>query len=184
MRIDFRNGVLPPNFAVFQPKDNLVLDTEGLHLWCRNGAGAGGMLKAPRAYGTWRVRSRISEGQHGDPMTKICNLLWEADGNWTRDHHEIDFNESGDRAVSNQTEHFGPANSMHHTTYAVDQIVWNTFEVRVSPETVSYYCDSMLRAAVPNESPGVLWNMHLRTEPHYDTESETVMDVRWIEVPD
>lgn len=181
MRIDFRNGTpLPSNWATFQPKANFVHDAQGLHLWCRDGAGAGGMLKYPRAYGSWLVRSRISPGAHR-PSTKVCLLLWPAGTGWPP---EVDFNESGDRTRSNQTLHYSPQNRMLHTSYEVDQTLWHTFGVTVDPLSVAYSCDGKLRAAVENLVPGTSWNLHLRTEPHYDPVSETVLDVRWIEVPD
>ena len=198
MRLDFRGAdkagddelaviADDPRFAVFAAKENLVQDEWGVHLLCRGGAGAGFMYLRPFSYRVWRCRMRISDDGN-IPSTKVCLLLWEQNGNWQRDHHEIDYNESGDRDVSHQTEHYGATDNsgrhpMHQTNYPVDQRVWHTYGVSVQETLISYLCDGKLRAAVPNESPGVLWVPHFRTQPNLDTEGETKMDIRWIEVP-
>src|SRR5262245_37172500 len=101
---------------VFKSQANTEQDYLGLHLYCRDGAGAGVMRTDPREYGTWTVRSRISSGLQ-NPSTKVCLLLWPDGGEWPP---EIDFNESADRTRSHQTEHYGPTNAMHHTNYGVD----------------------------------------------------------------
>jgi hypothetical protein len=177
-------GELADPFRVFKATSNLEHDENGLHLYCRGGAGAGFMVVAPHDYGSWAVRMRISAGLE-TPTTKVCLLLWQDGGGWPP---EIDFNESGDRARSSQTEHYGVHVDGHHpeihTSYPIEQTEWHTFGVEITPELVTYLCNGRARAAVPNEVPGTLWNLHVRTEPNLDTESETRLDVRWIEIPD
>lgn len=180
-RFDFQDPAttLVKPFYTFKVAANLEQNDYGLHLWCRDGAGAGFMRDDPRQYGDWAVRCKITAGLQ-NPSTKVCLLLWPDGTGWPP---EIDFNESGDRTRSNQTMHYSSANLMHHSTYPVDQTVFHTYGVRVEPATISYFCDGVLRTAVANEAPGVNWNLHVRTQPNLDTVSETKLDVRWIEIP-
>jgi hypothetical protein len=154
----------------------------GLSMWSRNGSGAWLMLQEPHDYATWNVKCKIS-GPLDRVTTKICLLLWEANGNWVRDHHEIDFNESGVRTESHQTEHFGLSNSMIHTMYDVDQTQMHVYGVHVTPDEITYLLDGKDAAGpIPNESPGVLWQPHIRTEPHNAPEDVTEMVVRYLEI--
>src|SRR4051812_20372991 len=119
MRYDFRSAAhadasstivpeLVDPWAVFQSKANIEQDEWGVHMWCRNGAGAGFMLKQQHMYGLWQVRSRISPGLI-NPTTKTCLLLWTV--TWPP---ELDFNGSGDRDWSHQTLHWGEQVNGHH----------------------------------------------------------------------
>lgn len=193
MRYDFRDAAsLPAGIHTFPSRANLVQDLHGLHMWCRDGAGAGFMVEAPRQYGTWKVRMRISVGLLV-PTTKVCLLLMQAKDPITGVRPwppELDFNESGDRAWSHQTLHTAPLDpetGQHpevHTSFPVDQTQTHTFGVTVEPDTILYTCDGHLGASTPNLVPDVLWNLHVRTEPNLDPVSETCMDVRWIEIPE
>lgn len=171
-------------FAVFADRDNFIQDGYGLHLFCRNFAGAGFEIKNPKQYGLWQARTRISAGVDLTHTTKICTLLWEAQGEWKVRFGEIDYNESGDRTLSNQTEHYPPDNKMHHTHYPADQLNFHTYGVLVGPSEIVYFYDGQQQGpSIPNEHTGKWWNQHLRAEPR-DDHSETRLDVRWIEVPD
>lgn len=171
-------------FGVFADRDNFVQDDTGVHLYCRNFAGAGFMLMNPKQYGLWQVRSRATAGIDLTHTTKVCDLLWEANGDWKTNFGEVDFNESGDRTISNQTEHFPPDNKMHHTHYDADQLTWHTYGVEMSPASIRYFYDGVQQGEpVVNEHGPKWWNPHMRAEPRDDM-SETRMDVRWVEVPD
>ena len=160
-------------------KDNAELTDKGLVLWCRNGQGGGVMLDRPKRYGLWEVRMRIEPGST-NPSTKVCLLLWPDGGGWPP---EIDFNESGDRTRSNQTLHYDSDNKMLHTSYPVDQTKWHTYGARVTSERVVYRCDDVFKGMVTNFAPGILWNVHLRTETNgYD--DETKLQVRWVRISD
>lgn len=154
-------------------EDNIEFNQGGVSFWCRDGKGATAMLVMPERYGTWTVRSRITEGP-----TKICLLLWPKKGDaWPP---EIDFNESGDRTRSNQTLHYGKVvngkHGQYHTFYAADQTRWHNYGVRVTPEQVIYLLDGVIQHAIPNVVPTQEWNLHLRTMPNGHSE-ETRMDV-------
>lgn len=155
-------------------EENLEFNEFGLSMFCRNGKGAAIMLPIPKAYGTWKVNMRISPGK-----TKVCLLLWPKKGDaWPP---EIDFNESGDRSKSHQTFHYSSQNMMAHTSYLVDQTVWHSYGVQVTPDGVRYLLDGQQRAmVVPNRAPGQEWNLHIRTVPngHPETTEMQVSSVR------
>jgi hypothetical protein len=180
---NFRDNQEPLNDPFFAwGKTNIeFVQGVGVRLWCKNGQGSGFMYQGEQPYGKWEVKMRIS-GPMDRLTTKVCLLLWELNGNWKRDHHEIDFNESPFRTESHQTQHYGLDNSMYHDMYEVDQTKFHVYGVEVTPDYVSYSCDGVAKASRVNESPGVLWVPHMRTEPHNDPVTDTMMDVRFLKI--
>ncbi|HUX05517.1 MAG TPA: glycoside hydrolase family 16 protein [Acidimicrobiales bacterium] len=90
--------------------------------------------EAPRTYGAYFVRSRITGGGPNE-----VQLLWPASNVWPP---EIDFNETGDRFKSTSwTVHWGTQNHIDQRSLIIDMTAWHTWGVLWSAHAITFTAD-------------------------------------------
>lgn len=111
---------------------------------------------APKTYGAYFVRSRVTGGGANE-----VELLWPASN--VRPP-EIDFNETlGSMTESSSTVHFGATNALTQRHVTIDMSQWHTWGVIWTATAITYVVDGQVWATVttPSEIPDVPMTLNL-----------------------